>query len=170
MRITYNHLHKSLRERLATHGEVDGFTTEEILTFMNRHFDRIDESQLRSLGYDEPSVAIVHRGIFCKIAHDGVIGIYISMPSSFRARVPGIPGAQWTTPIEEAGPNHFGDMIDGQKPYILSSGFVTDLMRFVSGLQGNPLCNCRRCTERRKAEAESESEGSGNGPGNGRLH
>lgn len=164
MRITYDHLHKFLRERLDADGEVDGFTTEAILTFMNRHFDCIDESKLRAIGTGKPSVVVAHRGIFCKIAHDGVIGIYISMPSSFRAREPGVPGAKWTTSIEEAGPNHFSDMLDGRLPYVLSPGFVTDLMGFISGLFGKPLCNCRKCTERRKVEAESDSSCSG------RLH
>lgn len=164
MRITYNHLHEFLRERLDADGEVDGFTTEEILAFMNRHFDSIDESKLRASGTGKPSVVIAHSGIFCKIDHDGVIGIYISMPSSFRAREPGIPGAQWAEPVTKAGPNHFRDMLAGRLPYILSPGFVTDLMVFISGLFGNPLCDCRKCTERRKLEAESDSSCSG------RLH
>lgn len=164
MRITYNHLHEFLRERLEADGEANGFTTEEILTFMNRHFDLIDESKPRAIGTDKPSVVIAHSGIFCKIDHNGVIGIYVSLPSSFRAREPGISEAQWTTPISEAGPNHFRDMLAGQRPYILSPGFVTDLMGFLSGLFGKPLCDCRKCTERRKLEAESD------GQGHGRLH
>lgn len=172
MKVTSEHLHHLIRLSLRINGRMSGYTEQEILAFLNRHFAAVPEPGEGANSVTD--VVLAFNGIFYKISYDGAVTVIVSMDEDATLER-GDVGALCIPTVTDAGANHLKDMLRRKKPCVFTTDFVPGLMSLIDRLSGikqdratHIPCDCEVCTEERKAGTESQANH--NNPSSNKLH